>query len=227
MRIQRILPTLAALLLLSLSTQAAFGDDLADGKKLYAAHDYNKAAEAFKRATVKNRGDYTPHYYLANCYVAKKDWGEAKAEYQYAAQLTRDDAVKDYCHSVIASLEARNNGFRNKDGSLPGAVDGGGFNSQILQPNAGQLLEARGEQEAIRSTTNTERLIQEVQNERNQALAPLQGVNRAGTAVSTPEEQAAVSASYDQRIEALRAQGRHQSEAIRQQAEQSARRTGL
>lgn len=211
---------MTTLALLSVST-AARADDLIEGKALYSKGNYNGAAEAFKRAIAKDGRNSTAHYYMANCYVAKHDWGEAKAEYQTTASLTKDEKVRDYCMTVIAHLEASH--------PAAGASTGGSGPSSFDKAVArGQAVMNRSQSESMFILQQAERECQKVMEEKNNALMPLQGFNyRSQTAVSTEEERQQVALPYDRRIEEIRSRAKARVDALRQTSERTARDAAL
>jgi tetratricopeptide (TPR) repeat protein len=206
---------------------AALADDLAEGKNLYSKGEYNKAAEVFKRAIQKNGRNSTAHYYMANCYVAKHDWGEAKSEYKYAADLTNDDKIRDYCMTVIANIEASHPSSSSSSGS--GSQYGSGGPSSFDKAAArGQSVMNKSQSEAKFVMEQAERECAAVAQERSNALSPFQGFNvRSQTAVSSEEEREQVAAPYNKRIDDIRNRAKSRVDGLMRQGEEAARSAAL
>lgn len=195
----------------------AFADGLTEGKAFYAAKDYNKAAKSFELALTKDRRNANLHYYLANCYVAKKDYSEAIAEYQYAADLTKDEKVRDYCNALVSNLQSRHPGGPSSRSSIQ---DDGSAAAERAR-----AIMQRGQAEANDAYRDANYRLQDVSAEQNNALRPYQGQYRNGDPISTPGERASVSAPYDQQSEEVRRQARIRAETILHRAEEDARKT--
>jgi tetratricopeptide (TPR) repeat protein len=195
----------------------ALADDLADGKSLYKQGQYNKAAEAFKRVIEKDGRNSTAHYYMANCYVAKHDWNEAKAEYRSAASLTNDEKVRDYCLGVVANLESS-----HPSASSSGSVSSSGSGSSDFDRAQARLTSVlgQGQSEAKFVMEQAERDCARVNQEKNAALMPLQGMNiRSQTVYHSEEEKQAVAAPYDRQIAEIRSRAQARANSLMQDAQ--------
>jgi hypothetical protein len=76
----------------------------------------------------------------------------------------------------------------------------------------------------LRVMHEADQQIQSVRNEKAAVITPLQGTNKAGTPVSTFEDQDAASAPFDQKAADIRNQARERMKQIQRQAQQDARR---
>jgi tetratricopeptide (TPR) repeat protein len=201
---------LAAAMTLICTGSEAHADNLTEGKNLYNKGEYNKAAEVFSRVIQKDSRNSTAHYYMANCYVAKHDWNEAKAEYRSAASLTNDEKVRDYCLTVVASLETSHpgaSGVPHSGSSGPSAFD--------QAAARGQSVINQGQSETKFIMEQAERDCAQVNQDKNAALMPLQGFNiRSQTAVSTEDERNSVAAPYDKRMQEIRSRARARCDAL-------------
>ena len=204
--------------------QPALADDLSIGKGLYAKGDYNKAAEVFQRVLKKDGSNSLAHYYMGNCYVAKHDWGEAKAEYQYAASYTRDPKIRDYCQTVVASIEAGHPGggsYSQASGS------GSSYSSFDAGVQRGQSVMNHSQSSANSVMEEAERQCRSIAQDRDNALAPSSPfATRATGVISTTsaEDRDAIARPYNDRIEDIRSQARAKANDIMKSGEQSARR---
>ncbi len=204
----------------------ALADDLSDGKTLYSKGEYNQAAEAFKRVIEKDSRNSTAHYYMANCYVAKHDWNEAKAEYKYAASLTHDEKVRDYCLTVAATLEASHpSASSGQVGSLSRSNGPSSFDRASARVSA---ITSQGQSDAKWIMDQAERDCARLNQEKSAALQPLQGFNiRSQTAYSSEEDKQAVAAPYDRRIEEIRSQAKARADAMMRDAQKRSIEAGL
>ncbi len=174
------------------ASNAALADDMAEGKRFYAVQDYNKAALSFQKAVAKNGRDATAHYYLGHCYVAKRDYGEARAEYQSAADLTKDAKVREYCENLVAGLEARHAGLRGTSSRGSGGGSGGRDGHLDWQVNGQTTGMSASESQQI--LDKADRDCDRIREQKNAALAPYLGNDRMLDARN------AISNRYDARM---------------------------
>ena len=191
------------LIAIVMTTTASFADDMADGKKFYNLHDYNKAAVSFEKAIAKNRKDAIAHYYLGGCYIAKRDYGEARAEYQSASELTKDVKVRDYCDSLVANLDSRNETYKNSGssaGSSSRERDAHGAGWDVSGTHGGSADE-------ILDRANQE--CEKLRAQKGAALAPISGDPRNAAEIS------AINDRYDKRMKEILIQAREQASQSR------------